>query len=298
MKSGIVAIVGAPNVGKSTLLNQILGFKLAITSNKPQTTRHRILGAYNKKKVQILFFDTPGLHESNYTLLNKVMMDITLTTLKEVNTILFLVEASQVGIKEGIEILKIVTRVRKPIILIINKIDLLLYKYDLLSYIEEFSSWGISTTLIPVSALQRKGIGRILSEIQVFLPERDFLFPRDVITDLSERFLVAELIREKVFCLTEQEVPYSVAVTIDEFLNPITKGLATAIVATIHVERGGQKAIIIGKNGFMIKRIGNSARLEIEKLLGRAVFLNLFTRVESKWSRCDVGLRKLGYYNN
>jgi GTP-binding protein Era len=294
MKSGVVAIAGAPNAGKSTFLNQVLGFKLAITSDKPQTTRHRLLGVYNGPELQVVFLDTPGLHEPRRAL-NKVMVDTALATLQEVDAILFMVDVSRAGLEAGARVAAVVQQAGKPVVLALNKIDLLPRKQELLPLLEQAAGWGAWTALAPISALKGDGAERVLTELAALLPEGEAFFPPDVITDLSERFLVAELIREKIFRLTEREVPYSVAVTVDEFLEPAVEGQTTAITATIHVERAGQKAIVIGRGGAMLKKIGTAARLDMERLLGGPVFLSLFVRVEPKWSQQDKGLRKLGY---
>jgi GTP-binding protein Era len=294
MKSGVVAIAGAPNAGKSTFLNQVLGFKLAITSDKPQTTRHRLLGVYNAVDLQVVFLDTPGLHQPRRAL-NKVMVDTALSTLQEVDVILFMVDVSRAGMEAGARVAAVVQKAGKPVVLALNKIDLLPRKQELLPLLEQAAGWGTWTALTPISALKGDGAERALAEVAGLLPEGEAFFPPDVITDLSERFLVAELIREKIFRLTEREVPYSVAVTIDEFLEPAEEGQTTAITATIHVERSGQKAIVIGRGGAMLKQIGTAARLDMERLLGGPVFLSLFVRVEPKWSQQDKGLRKLGY---
>ena len=293
-KAGLVAIVGAPNAGKSTFLNKVLGFKLAITSDKPQTTRHRILGVYNQEGLQVVFLDTPGLHQPRRAL-NKLMVETALATLQEVDAVLFVVEAGTRGMEAGSKAAGVLTACGKPVVLALNKIDLLPDKAALLPMLEEVSSWGDWAAMVPISAQKGDGTRQVVAELAKRLPQGGPLFPVDTLTDLSERFLAGELIREKVFRLTEREVPYSVAVTVDQFLEPAEEGRPTAVTATIHVERGGQKAIIIGKGGAMLKKIGTAARLDMERLLGGPVFLDLFVRVEPKWSHQDRGLRKLGY---
>jgi GTP-binding protein Era len=294
LRSGFVAILGAPNVGKSTFLNKVLGFKLAITSDKPQTTRHRLLGVHNEPGLQAVFLDTPGLHQAKRAL-NQRMVDTALAALQDVDAVLFMAEASSKGMAQGAEVARILGGTKKPVVLALNKIDLLTDKSALLPYLEQAASWGDWTACVPISALTGDGAGLVTKELKALLPEGDPLFPEDVITDLSERFLVGELIREKVFRLTGQEVPYSSAVTVDQFLEPENDSRPIAISATIHVERDSQKGIIIGKRGAMIKRIGTEARKDMETLLGHAVFLDLFVRVEPKWSRTGKGLTKLGY---
>ena len=292
--SGFVAILGAPNVGKSTFLNQALDFKLAITSDKPQTTRHRLLGVYNGPHCQIVFLDTPGLHQSSGAL-NRRMIETALATLDEVDAVLFMVEASRRGMEEGQKVGRQLAGAGKPCLLALNKVDQIKEKEQLLPMLEQAASWGDWPALVPLSALSGDGVDRVISELAGLLPAGEPLFPPDMLTDLSERFLVAELVREKVFRLTGQEVPYSTAVTVDQFVEPAAPGRPVAISATIHVERQGQKAIIVGKGGAMIKKIGSEARQDMETLLGERVFLDLFVRVEPKWSRRDQGLRKMGY---
>jgi GTPase len=294
LKVGFVAIIGAPNVGKSTFMNEVLKFKLAITSDKPQTTRHRLLGVHNEPGLQAIFIDTPGLHQARRAL-NQRMVDTALAALEDVDLVLFMVEASDKGMAQGKEVAGILAKSDKPVVLALNKIDLISDKAALLPYLEEAASWGEWTACIPISARTGDGAPLVTKELEDLLPEGEPLFPEDVITDLSERFLVAELIREKVFRLTGQEVPYSSAVTIDQFMEPEDESRPIAISATIHVERDSQKGIIIGKRGAMIKRIGTEARQDMETLLGHSVFLDLFVRVEPKWSRSGKGLNKLGY---
>ncbi|MFZ5584488.1 MAG: GTPase Era [Thermodesulfobacteriota bacterium] len=294
MKSGFVAIAGAPNAGKSTFLNQVLGFKLAITSDKPQTTRHRILGVHTDERRQVVFLDTPGLHTPRRAL-NQRMVQTALDAMQEVDAVLFVAEASPRGLTEAAAVAPLVVKTGRPALLALNKVDLVSKKADLLPMLQQVDGWGRWAAVVPISALTGDGTERVLEELERLLPGDQPLFPDDMLTDLSERFLAAELIREKVFRLTEREVPYAVAVTVDEFLEPGAEGRPTAITATIHVERQGQKAIIIGKGGAMLKKIGTAARLDLERLLGAPVFLSLFVRVEPRWSQEDKGLRKLGY---
>lgn len=293
-RSGFAAIVGPPNVGKSTFLNQVLGFKLAITSDKPQTTRHRIQGIYNAEGLQAVFLDTPGLHQAKRAL-NRVMVETARAALDDVDAVIYMCDVSRQGMEAGRQTAGVLKGLDKPALLALNKIDLLPRKDALLPLLEEAGGWHPWQAVVPISALKGDGTELIVSELARLLPEGPPLFPPEMVTDLSLRFLAAELIREKIFRLTEREVPYSVAVTIDEFLEPAEEGRPTAISATIHVERKGQKAIIIGKQGSMIKKIGTRARKDLETLIGTPVYLDLFVRVEPKWSRQDKGLRKLGY---
>ena len=294
MKSGFIAIVGPPNVGKSTFLNQVLGFKLAITSDKPQTTRHRLLGVYNSPGLQAVFLDTPGLHISKNAL-NKRMMQTTEAALDDVDAVIFMADVTRQNMEYAAKTVRAAAKAAKPAMLVLNKIDLLPKKDALFSLLSEASAWFDWKAVVPISALNGEGSDLVLKELSGLLPSGDPLFPEDVITDLPLRFLCAELIREKVFRLTGQEVPYSSAVTVDEYLEPGEEGRPTAISATIHVERTGQKAIVIGKQGAMIKKIGTQARKDMETLIGGPVFLDLFVRVEPKWSRQAQGLNKMGY---
>jgi GTP-binding protein Era len=294
MKSGFVAIIGAPNVGKSTFLNQALGFKLAITSDKPQTTRHRLLGVHNLPEAQIVFLDTPGIHTAK-SALNRRMVATAEETLNEVDAVLFMAEITAKGMERAQALAPRLAKVNAPVILALNKIDLLPKKEALLPLLARAAQWGDWKALVPISAQNGDGVDELLAELTEVLPEGPPLFDPEVITDLPLRFLAAELIREKVFRLTGQEVPYSTAVTVDQYLEPEDEDRPVAITATIHVERDGHKGIIIGKGGAMIKKIGTQARMDLEKLVGGPVFLDLLVRVEPKWSRQEQGLKKMGY---
>jgi GTPase len=294
MHAGFVAIIGAPNVGKSTFLNQALGFKLAITSDKPQTTRHRLLGVHNLEGAQIVFLDTPGIHPAT-TALNRRMVAIAWEALAEVDAVLFMVEASPKGLAEAAKLAPRLAALKAPVMLALNKIDLLPQKEALLPLLAQAGAWGDWWAVVPISGLKGDGVKLLVQELAACLPEGPPLFPEEVITDLPVRFLAAELIREKVFRLTEQEVPYGVAVTVEQYLEPEDETRPVAITATIHVERAGHKGIVIGKGGAMIKKIGSQARRDLEKLIGQQVFLDLLVRVEPKWSRHEQGLSKLGY---
>jgi GTP-binding protein Era len=294
MRAGFAAIVGAPNVGKSTFLNQALEFKLAITSDKPQTTRHRLMGVHHAPGLQIAFLDTPGLHQAKRAL-NRRMVRTAVEALEEVDAVLFVVEASRRGLAAGAELAPQLAGLGSPVVLALNKVDLMRDKTALLPMLAEADAWGEWAALVPISARRGEGCELVLAELAKVLPESEPLFPPDIITDLPVRFLAGELIREKVFRLTGQEVPYSTAVTVEEFVEPAEEGRPVAIAATIHVERPGQKAIVIGQGGQMIKRIGTEARKAIEVMLGQQAHLDLFVRVEAKWSHSDGGLGKLGY---
>jgi GTP-binding protein Era len=294
MHTGLVTIAGAPNVGKSTFLNQVLGFKLAITADKPQTTRHRLLGVHTSDEFQIVFLDTPGLHQAR-SALNKQMVNTAREALEGVDLVLFMTDVSPGSLERSASLAPLLLKTKRPVIVALNKIDLVRRKQELLPLLEQVSSWGPWQAVVPISAQNGEGCSAVVKELAARLPESEPLFPADTLTDLPVRFLAGELIREKVFRLTGQEVPYSSAVTIDEFLEPAHEGGMFAITATIHVERSGQKAIVIGKGGEMVKRIGSAARVDLERLLGGKVFLDLLVRVEPKWARRQEGLRKLGY---
>ena len=291
-KSGFISLIGRPNVGKSTLLNLLLGEKIAIISEKPQTTRNRILGIKNHPSGQIVFWDTPGIHRAR-SRLNQSMVKTALATYKEVDGICFLVEANQPFHDENDFILETLKNVEKPVLLVINNIDLI-PKPNLLPIMDEYSRLRSFEQIIPISALLGEGAEVLVAEMLKILPEGPRLFPEDMITDLPERFLAAELIREKVFRRTREEVPYATAVVVEEFKEREEKNLVV-IKATIQVERESQKGILIGEKGRMLKEIGRQAREEIESLLGAKVFLELWVKVEKNWREDPAALRRLGY---
>lgn len=292
-KSGFVSLIGRPNAGKSTLLNFLLGEKIAIISSKPQTTRNRVLGIKNLPHAQIVFLDTPGIHRSR-SKLNQSMVKVALATLQEVDVVCFLVEANFPDNEENDLILENLKKVRKPVLLLINKIDLV-PKGNLLPIMERYSQFRPFGQIIPISALMGDGVEVLVSQLLKILPEGPQLFPEDMVTDLTERFLVAELIREKVFHLTREEIPYATAVWVEEFKEQEERNLIV-IKATIQVERESQKGIIIGKNGQVLKEIGRLAREEIEGLLGARVFLELWVKVEKNWREDPRALQRLGFH--
>ena len=291
-RSGFVSLIGRPNVGKSTLLNFLLGQKIAIISPKPQTTRNRILGIKNLPAAQIIFLDTPGIHRSG-NLLNQSMVRMALATFQEVDVVCLLIEANYPDHEENDWILENLKKVGKPVFLAINKIDLI-PKPNLLSIMERFSQKGRFEQIIPISAVLGDGVDILLRELLQVLPEGPRLFPEDMVTDLPERFLAAELIREKVFHLTREEIPYATAVAIEEFKEREDKNLVV-IRATIQVERETQKGILIGEKGKRLKEIGRLAREEMEALLGVRVFLELWVKVEKNWRNDPRVLRRLGF---
>ena len=291
-RSGFVAIVGAPNVGKSTLLNRLLGQKISITSKKPQTTRNRILGILNTVKSQIIFFDTPGIHKASGPL-NTRIVEAALTTFNDADIILFLSDAAKTDDDSEKIIIRKIKAQNKPVIIALNKIDLI--KKNLLpDIIAKWSKSFPSKEIIPISAKSSMQVDTLIKEMEKLLPFGLPFFPDEDITDLSERFLVSELIREKVFRLTGQEIPYSIAVTIDSF-NEKERSSIIKIHASIHVERESQKGIVIGNQGNMLKKIGEMSRHDIEKLLGEKVYLKLFVRVQKNWTKDAKSLVKFGY---
>jgi GTP-binding protein Era len=291
-KSGFISLIGRPNVGKSTLLNLLLGEKIAIISDKPQTTRNRILGIKNHPEGQIVFWDTPGIHRAR-SRLNQSMVKVALATYKEVDGICFIIEANRPSDDENDYILETLKKVEKPVLLVINKIDLI-PKPELLPIIDKYSRLRSFEQIIPISALRGQGVEVLVAEMLKILPVGPRLFPEDMITDLPERFLAAELIRERVFLRTHEEVPYATAVVVEEFKEREEKNLVF-IKATIQVERESQKGILIGEKGRMLKEIGRHAREEIESLLGTKVFLELWVKVEKNWREDPSALRRLGY---
>jgi GTPase len=291
-RSGYVALLGAANVGKSTLLNQILQEKISITSPKAQTTRNRILGIVTRADCQMVFIDTPGIHRAKDQF-NEILMRTALSTLQEVEVICFLIEANETDAEMNQFALQFLGKVTTPVLLVINKIDLV-RKAELLPVIDRYRHLREFQAIVPISALHRDGIDVLLQEVAGLLPEGPQYFPEDHLTDQAERFLVAELIREKVFHLTHQEVPYAVAVTIEQFAEN-QESNRIEIEATIHVERDSQKAIVIGKNGQMLKQIGQQARRNIEHLLGCHIFLGLFVRVQKNWRKDPRALARFGF---
>ena len=293
MKSGFVTIVGKPNVGKSTLINNILNNKISIVSSKPATTRIKVLGIYNSEEGQIIFIDTPGMEEGRNQL-GKFMQKMILSSLEETDLILFLIDAR--GWREKDEkILEILKKTGEKIILVINKIDLLKEKERLLPLIEESMERHNFVEVVPISALKKKNIDRLIKSTFTYLPEGEQLYPSDMITNLPLEYKISEIIREKILNKTYQEVPQEVSVEVEEIREGQKKKDIIFISANIIVERDNLKGIIIGKNGEKIKKIGQLAREEIEILLGKKVFLQLKVKVIKDWrNRPDV-FRRFGY---
>ncbi len=291
-KSGFVAIAGAPNAGKSTLLNRILGGKISITSKKPQTTRNRILGIVHRPSSQLVFIDLPGVHKAKDPF-NVRIVDLALSSIGDADLILFIADVANPDTNSENFIVKKLKEQKKPIMLALNKIDLI-KKSTLPAVIDKWAKAYSFDAVIPLSAKHGTQIEELLEAMEALLPKGPPFFPEDALTDLPERFIAAEMIREKVFRLTGQEIPYSTAVTVDS-LSEEKKGALVKIHATIHLERNSQKGIIIGKNGSKLKKIGEEARKEIEKMVGSKVFLKLFVRVQKKWSKDTKALRRFGY---
>ena len=290
-RSGFVAIIGRPNVGKSTLLNHLVGQKIAITSPKPQTTRNRILGILTRDDAQMLFLDTPGIHAAKSSL-NRYMVEQARSACQDVDAVLWLVEADR-DVDEHSLVHDVLAQVHTPIILGINKVDLVA-KEKLLPMIDGYQRQRDYAAIIPFSALTGEGTDALMSVLLDHLPQGPKYFPDDQVTDLPERFIVAEIIREQILNRTREEVPYGVAVVVEQFSEDTGKNLVS-INAVINVEREPHKRIIIGKGGTMIRGIGKAARLEIERLLGVKVYLELFVKVQKNWTGSDRLMREFGY---
>lgn len=290
-KSGFVSIIGRPNVGKSTFLNRVIGQKIAIMSDKPQTTRNKIQGVYTTESAQIIFIDTPGIHKPKHKL-GDFMMKVAHNTLKEVDLILFMINAEE-RLGRGDEfIMERLKETDTPVFLVINKIDRV-HPDDLLPLIDQYRERFDFQEIVPISALQGNNVEALLDQIQSYLPEGPQYYPSDQVTDHPERFIISELVREKVLQLTREEVPHSVAVAIDSIERRENK--AVYVAATIVVERDSQKGIIIGKQGKMLKEIGKRARVDIENLLGSKVFLELWVKVQKDWRNRLSQLRDFGF---
>ncbi len=302
-KTGYVAIVGRPNVGKSTLMNHLLGQKLSITSRKPQTTRHRIHGILSNNKMQAIFVDTPGIHHKEVKTLNERMNKTAVSALADVDLVLFVVDSDQWR-EDDLLTLEKLGETDLPIVLVINKVDTLKDKSALLPLIEDFNESFDFADILPVSAQKNRNLERLEEVIANHLPTADPIYDTEQITDRSERFLASEIIREKIMRSSGDEVPYDLTVQIDEFKDepahkdPKTgrwRKACTFIDATIFVERKGQKAIVIGEKGQRIKQVGIDARQDMEKMFGRKIMLTLWVKVKRGWSDDDRALTSLGY---
>jgi GTP-binding protein Era len=292
VKTGVVALIGPPNVGKSTLLNRLLGQKISIVSPKPQTTRNRILGIMNGENHQIILLDTPGIHRA-HSPLNLEMVKIALATLTEVDAIIFMIDTT-FPLPEKINVTsEVLEKTKKPVLLLVNKIDLS-SREKLLPILNVYKEFFPFQAMIPLSAKTGDGVDILMQELLPLLPEGPRLYPEDIPTDATERFIASEIVREKIFLLTRQEIPYSTAVTIDSFQEEDPSGLLT-IHATIHVEKKSQKGIIIGKQGAMLKKIGQAARHDIVELLGTKIMLKLWVKIRKDWTKDGRFLKELGF---
>lgn len=290
MKSGFISIIGRPNVGKSTLLNAILGEKVAITTDKPQTTRNIIRGIYTDNEAQLVFIDTPGIHRPR-TKLGSYMTDTALRTLEEVDLILFIVDNSHVAGPGDKYIMELLTQVKTPAYLLINKIDLIEPdQYKIL--FEEYEKSGLFKEIIGISALENKNVDTLVEKLKDSVEEGPMYFPADQVTDHPERFLVGEIIREKLLKYLEDEIPHGVAVEIEAYEE---KTNITNISAVIYCEKKSHKGMIIGKEGRKLKGVGKSAREDMEALLGTKVFLQLWVKVKENWRDSDTALSGFGY---
>ncbi len=289
-RCGYVALIGRPNVGKSTLLNRILGQKLSITSRKPQTTRHRILGIKTTDTAQFLYVDTPGLHKQNKRAINRALNRAASDALQDVHAIVFLVEGSK-WTEEDDLVLEKLARVDTPVILVINKIDRMADKEQLLPKLQSYAEKGNFVAVIPLSAQTGDNVGQLEQQVEALLPEAEPYYPEDQITDRSMRFLAAELIREKLFRRLGQELPYGLTVEIERFKDE--DGLLR-INALIWVEKASHKPIIIGKQGKGLKTVGQAAREDMERMFEQRVFLELWVKVKEGWADDERALRSLG----
>ncbi|MGN1400760.1 MAG: GTPase Era [Bacillus sp. (in: firmicutes)] len=294
-KSGFISIIGRPNVGKSTFLNRVIGQKIAIMSDKPQTTRNKVQGVLSENDSQMIFIDTPGIHKPKHKL-GDFMMKTATNTLKEVDVILFMVNAAE-GYGRGDEfIIEKLQNVHTPVFLVINKIDEV-HPDELLPLIEQYKEKMDFKAIVPISALRGNNVDTLLAQLKEELPEGPQYYPADQVTDHPERFIISELIREKALHLTREEVPHSIAVVIDSIKKKEDKDMIH-VMATIIVERSSQKGIIIGKQGSMMKEIGQRARKDIELLLGSKVYLELWVKVQKDWRNKASILKDYGFNND
>ncbi len=290
-QSGFIAVVGRPNVGKSTLINELIGQKLSITSHKPQTTRHCIHAIDTQDNYQMIFVDTPGIHISNKKAINSYMNKAASSSILEVDMILWLVEALK-WTKEDERVMEHLTKIEVPVILCVNKIDILNTKNEVLPYLENLGEKFQANQVFPLSAFKKNHINELRKLILKYLPQQEALFGSDYVTDRSERFVVAEFIREKLIRSLSNELPYDLTVEIEKF---DLDGQMYRIAARIFVEKPSQKSIVIGDKGKMLKKIGEESRVSIEGFLERKVFLELWVKVRQGWSDDKRALASLGY---
>ncbi len=295
MRSGFVSILGKPNVGKSTLLNAILKEKLSITSKKPQTTRKRILGIYNDESSQLIFLDTPGIVKPEY-LLHKKMLDYVLSAIEESDLILFVVDCREFDIFKleiNDKLITLLKSTSTPVMLVINKIDTLENRNEVLNIINAMKNYDIFKEIIPLSALDDDNVIELVKLVKNYIPEHEPFFDKESISDAPIRFFISEIIREKIFNLYHDEIPYSTEVVVDEYKE--RKNSKDYASISIIVERDSQKKIIIGKKGEAIKRIGEKARIDIEKFIDKGIYLKLFVKVKENWRDEENVLKSFGY---
>ena len=292
MKSGFVSFIGRPNAGKSTLLNALVGTKLAIVSDKPQTTRTRILGVKNYPDAQVVFLDTPGIHRPLHRM-NKRMVDTAIDTIREVDVLGLVIDASEPTGKGDKFVFDLVKHAKAPVLLLLNKIDLM-KKNRLLPIMEQYSKAGTFAEIIPISASTGENLDRLERIIIDKLPEGEALYPADYLTDQPERFFAAEVVREKLLQFTRDEIPFSSAVIMDKFEEPTGDSKLLRLYCSIVVDRESQKPIVIGHGGDMIKKIGTAAREELERFFGMKVYLDLHVRVKSEWREDERVLGEIG----
>lgn len=306
-RSGYIAIVGRPNVGKSTLLNQLVGENLAIVTDKPQTTRNKILGILHLPDAQLLFLDTPGIHKPQRSL-NSYMVDVAKASLSDADVVLFVIDPKPIGPDEK-RIFTLIEASGKPYLLVVNKVDSVSKDSLLPLLVDLEKNFPQAKSFVPIAALKKDGLDRLLTEILAWLPEGPAYYSKEDLSDQTERFLVSELIREQIILATKEEIPYAVAVVIDEYKEPSIQApspswgegkgegerATTHIAATIHVEKDSQKGILIGKGGQMLRTIGEAARKKIAERIGTKVYLKLFVRVTPHWSSDPNRLKELGY---
>jgi len=291
-KSGYVAIIGRPNVGKSTLINRVLGQKLCITSRRPQTTRHRILGIKTEESSQLIYVDTPGLHTDGKRAMNRYLNRAAASSIDDVDVILFVVDGLNWTDDDEQVLERLKSNATAPVILVLNKVDKLSDKAMLLPQIEKVTQEYTFAKVLPISARKGINVDELETEIKQLVPEGELIFPEDQFTDRSSRFLAAELVREKLFRQLGQELPYSLTVEIEQYKQ---EDKLIRIGAVIYVERSGQKSIVIGKKGELLKAVGREARIEMEGLFDSKVFLELWVKVRDGWSDNERMLKNLGY---
>lgn len=290
--SGFVSLIGRPNVGKSTLMNRLIGEKIAIISNKPQTTRNRVQSILTKDDFQIVFIDTPGIHKPKHKL-GEYMVKSAETTLNEVDAVLFLIEPADRILEADRLIIEKLARVKSPVILVINKIDMV-DRERIYKVIDDYRKLYNFAEVVPISAFEGTNTYELLETLKKYLPEGPMYFPADMVTDQPERQIAAEIVREKSLRLLEDEIPHGIAVEITE-MKKRPEGNMVDVRATIYCEKDSHKGIIIGKHGAMLKKIGTNARHDIEKLLGSPIYLEIWVKVKKDWRDSDFLLKNFGY---